>query len=101
MKDKFLPIGTIVLLKDATKKVMITSYLIFAKGQGNDKKMYDYGGCPYPEGIIESNFAVGFDHSKIEKVIHMGYTDDESKALNQALLDSEKEIKEKFAEAQE
>lgn len=100
MKDKFLPIGTVVLLKGATKKVMITSYLIFAKGENAEKKMYDYGGCPYPEGIIESNFAVGFDHEKIEKVIHMGYTDDEGKDLNKALLDSEKEIKEKFAESE-
>ena len=49
MKEKFLPIGTVVLLKDATKKVMITSYLIFAKGDQEEKNMYDYGGCPYPE----------------------------------------------------
>ena len=28
-KEKFLPIGSIVLLKGATKKVMITSYLMY------------------------------------------------------------------------
>ena len=100
MKEKFLPIGTVVLLKDATKKVMITSYLIFAKGDQEEKKMYDYGGCPYPEGIIESNFAVGFNHDKIEKVIHLGYVDEDAKKLKQALLDSENEIKEKFAESE-
>ena len=65
-----------------------------------DKKMYDYGGCPYPEGIIESNFAVGFNHDKIEEVIHLGYVDEDAKKLKQALLDSENEIKEKFAESE-
>lgn len=97
MNEKFLPIGTVVLLKGATKKVMITSYLIFAKGQDEKKKMYDYGGCPYPEGIVESNYAVGFDHDKIEKVIHLGYSDEEEKELNKLLLNSETELKNKFA----
>ena len=100
MKEKFLPIGTVVLLKGATKKVMITSYLIFAKGQDEEKKIYDYGGCPYPEGIIESNYAIGFDHEKIEEVVHLGYSDEDCKNLNQALIDSETEIKEKFAESE-
>ena len=96
MKEKLLPIGSIVLLKGATKKVMITSYLIFSKGENDEKKMFDYGGCPYPEGIIESNFAVGFDHEKIEKVFHIGYEDEEAKALNKLLKESEKQLKDKF-----
>ena len=28
MQEKFLPIGTIVILKNGTKKIMITSYLV-------------------------------------------------------------------------
>lgn len=96
MKDKFLPIGSVVLLKGATKKVMITSYLIFAKGQDEEKKMFDYGGCSYPEGVIESNFAVGFDHEKIDKVIHLGYSDEDCKKLNKLLLESEEDLKAKF-----
>ena len=99
MKERFLPIGTVVLLKGATKKLMITSYLIFTKGEKEDKVMYDYGACPYPEGIIESNFAVGFNHDKIDKVIHMGYLDEEGKDLNKVLLESEDEIKAKFEES--
>lgn len=95
-KEKFLPIGTLVLLKDAKKKVMITSYLIFSKGENDEKKIFDYGGCPYPEGIVESNFAVGFNHDKIDKVLHVGYEDEESKALNKLLKDSEKQLRETF-----
>lgn len=99
MNEKFLPIGTIVLLKDATKKVMITSYLIFAKGQEEERKMFDYGGCPYPEGIVESNFAVGFNHDKIDKVLHMGFSDQEQKDLNKILVESEEQLREKFNQA--
>ena len=29
-KDKYLPVGTVVLLKGGNKRVMITSYLIFS-----------------------------------------------------------------------
>ena len=96
MNEKYLPIGTVVLLKGAEKKVMITSYLIFTNGE--DKKMFDYGGCTYPEGVIESNYTVGFNHNEIDKVIHLGYIDDEQKTLNKTLLDSEEELKKKIKE---
>jgi hypothetical protein len=97
MKEKYLPIGTVVLLKGGTKKVMITSYLIFSTGKDTkEKKMFDYGGCPYPEGIIESNYAVGFDHAQIDKIIHLGYEDEDQKKLNDALLKTGEEIKTKF-----
>ena len=85
MKDeKFLPIGTIVFLKNGSRKVMITSYLIISGGKDKSKeqKMFDYGGCPYPVGIIESNCAIGFNHDQIDRIVHMGHIDDEHKELN-------------------
>lgn len=91
MNEKYLPIGTVVLLKGGDKKVMITSYLIFTNGE--DKKMFDYGGCTFPEGIIESNYAVGFNHNEIEKVVHLGLVDDEQKKFNETIIQSEAEIK--------
>jgi len=96
MQEKFLPIGTVVLLKNGTKKVMITSYLIFSKGDSETKKMYDYGGCPFPEGIIESDRAVGFDHAQIEKVVHMGHEDEEQKKLKEILNKTSEEVRKKF-----
>lgn len=86
-EEKFLPIGTIVMLKNGTRKVMITSYLIITGGQAQTKeqKMFDYGGCPYPAGIIESSYAVGFNHNQIEKVVHMGHIDEEQKELSEIL----------------
>lgn len=96
MNDKYLPIGSVVLLKGGEKKVMITSYLIFSNGDSSEKKMYDYGGCAFPEGIIESNYAVGFNHDQIDKVIHMGLVNDESQELNAILRETADEIREKF-----
>lgn len=93
-EERFLPIGTIVLLKNGTRKVMITSYLIISGGKDKEEqKMYDYGGCPYPAGIIESSYAVGFNHDQIEKVVHMGHVDEEQKELNEILNKNYKDFK--------
>lgn len=100
MKDRFLPIGTVVLLKDGKKNVMITSYLIFAKGESKEKKLFDYGGCTFPEGIIESNYAVGFNHDQIEKVVHMGLENNDQKKLSDTLNTNYDEIKKKFADGE-
>ena len=53
MKERFLPIGSVVLLKGGKKEVMITSYCIFptniqivdGKAVKPERKMYEYGGC--------------------------------------------------------
>ena len=37
-EERFLPIGTIVILKNGTRKVMITSYLIISGGKDKDKE---------------------------------------------------------------
>ena len=85
-KEKYLPIGTVVLLKGGNKRVMILSYLIFSNGNDKKKVMYDYGGCTFPEGVMDSKTAVGFNHADIEEIVHMGLEDDkEFKELNDAL----------------
>lgn len=104
MKDKFLPIGTVVMLKNGTKEVMITSYLVFPKGteiqDGKEvkpkKKMYDYGGCTFPEGIINSDISLVFNHSQISKIIHMGYQNDSQTRFSALLNDKCDEIKDRY-----
>lgn len=96
-KEKYLPIGTVVLLKGGNKKVMILSYLIFSNGDEKDKKMFDYGACYFPEGVMDSNTAIGFNHSQIEEIIHLGLEDDkEYKQLNDALSKFGEDMKEEF-----
>ncbi len=107
MKERFLPIGTVVLLKGAKKELMITSYCIFPTGKqikegkevDAEQKMYEYGGCPYPEGILDSNMINAFDHNQIEKVLHMGYESDKQKELSKILNGGYEIYKKKYEEA--
>lgn len=93
MKERFLPIGTVLLLKGGKKEVMITSYCIFpAKVQKPNgeaieggPKLYEYGGCVYPEGILDSNMACAFNHDQIEKIVYLGYESEQQKELSKIL----------------
>ncbi len=71
--DKYLPIGSIVLLKDAKKRMMITGFAIKTKDSGND--VFDYMGCLYPEGILSLNKVLLFNHDQIDKIFYIGFTD--------------------------
>ena len=108
MKERFLPIGTVVLLKGAKKELMITSYCIFPTGteinkEGKEEKaaqkMYEYGGCPYPEGVLDSNTINAFNHNQIDKVLYMGYETDSQKELSKVLNGGYEIYKKKFEEA--
>lgn len=74
MKE-LLPIGTVVILKDGTKKVMITGY---KSKTPDDVKVYDYNGCIFPEGFIENVYCL-FNQNEIEEVFYRGLENDESK----------------------
>lgn len=104
MKERFLPIGTVVMLNGGKKEVMITSYCIFptngtvkdGKEIVNEKKMYEYGGCIYPEGMINSNLICAFNHDQIAEVLYMGYETDKQKELSKVMNDGYEKYKEKY-----
>ena len=92
--EKYLPIGSVVLLKNGTKELMITSYCIMPKGDVYDKggkidydkeKIIDYGACIYPEGILDSDSIIGFNHDNIDKVVFKGYETEASKEFSKLL----------------
>ncbi len=85
MKEKYLPIGTVALLKGGKKRVMITGFCAIA--QEDQGKVYDYSGCIYPEGFITSNQVCLFNHDQIEKIFHVGLEDDEEKEFKAKLND--------------
>lgn len=80
MKEKFLPIGSVLLLKGATKKVMITGYC--SAIPENPEKTYDYVGCLFPEGNLAGSDVVLFDHEQIGTIVHSGLVDEEFNTLN-------------------
>lgn len=85
MKDtsRLLPIGSVVLLNNGTKKIMITGFYSIAAN--NKDKVFDYCGCLFPEGVISSEQNLLFDHSQIVKVCYMGYKSDEEKEFKSKL----------------
>ena len=83
MKEKYLPIGTIVLLNGGTKKIMITGFCAVA--ENNPNKMYDYRGCPFPEGVLETTGVALFNHNQIKEICHIGFENQESIDLSDKL----------------
>ena len=71
MKNLF-PIGTVVLLKGAGKRIMI--YGRFQVDAGTDET-FDYIGCYYPEGLQSSSELLLFNHEEIELLYFIGFQD--------------------------
>lgn len=88
MKEKYLPIGTIIVRKGNNKKYMITGYSpVIYNGKLNT---YDYSSCPYPEGLLLKNQDAYFNHDEIEKIEFLGYEGMEYKQfLKSFILDEE------------
>ncbi|AFQ16743.1 MULTISPECIES: DUF4176 domain-containing protein [Bacillus] len=78
-KEKFLPNGSIVLLKGGTKKIVI--YGRKQKLMVKEPVMYDYIGCFYPEGYINPEYTFVFNHEDIEEIIFVGFIDEEEEAF--------------------
>ena len=70
--NELLPIGSIVLLEGAEKKLMI-----FGVGQTQleENKDFDYIGVVYPEGNMGEGSQFLFNHSDIEEIVFRGYED--------------------------
>lgn len=71
-KTPYLPIGSVVLLKNGKKRVMIYGRKIKER---DGEKVYDYLGCLYPEGALDSQSVIVFDHEQIQMVYFIGFQD--------------------------
>ena len=74
MENKRLPMGTVLLLKESTKRIMVTGY--YQRTRDSDK-LWDYAGCLFPEGFVAADKIFLFDDEQIEKVYAYGYQDQE------------------------
>ena len=82
MKE-FLPLGSIVILKEGEKAIMIYGRKQIHAESGEE---FDYVACLYPEGNINDEFTYLFNHDQINEVIHTGYSDDDDKAFVEEVL---------------
>lgn len=69
--QRYLPIGSVIKLKDIEKRIMICGWFQ-VKEDGTE---YDYSGCMFPEGIINSDELVLFNDTDVETVFFIGMQD--------------------------
>lgn len=83
--DKYLPIGSVVLLKGGNQPLMIYAREVyFETGETRD-----YMSVLYPFGYVDDEGVYSFDHSEIEKVLFVGYVDENEEKVNEYLLERE------------
>jgi hypothetical protein len=80
MYEGLLPIGTVVLLKESTKRIMIIGV---CQKQANIEEniIWDYAACVYPEGYLGIDQTYLFNEDQIERVYAIGYQDEEQFAF--------------------
>lgn len=82
IKD-LLPIGSIVLLENGEKRLMING-IMQSEANGTGKE-YDYLGVLYPEGHIGDQFQYLFNHEDIQEIVFRGFEDSERAAFLEKL----------------
>lgn len=73
-----MPIGSVVRLKEANKKLMIIGIKQMNAEKGTVK---DYIGVMYPEGYLNREVFFTFDEDDIEETIFEGYCSEEQKTF--------------------
>lgn len=72
--NEYLALGSLVQLKTNKLKVLIIGVC-----QKSNNKSYDYAGCAHPFGYTSSENIILFNKNEIDKVLHEGYFDDDTK----------------------
>ena len=90
---QYLPIGSVVSLKNNEngQKILITSRVPILEIR-NKVGYFDYGGCPFPQGEMESNFY--FNDEDIKKVDFYGFTDKHEDQIQIKIEDGKKTFRE-------
>lgn len=70
MEMQLLPIGSVITLNEAKKKLMVIGILVTEEESG---KIYDYLGIPYPEGFIDNETMFLFMHRDIMSIDFLGF----------------------------
>ena len=78
---KLLPIGSVVLLKNGRKKLVVMGILQAKTQKDGTVKGYDYLGVPYPEGYVGPESGLLFHHEDIQEMVFTGYQNRERELL--------------------
>ena len=75
MSEQLLPIGSVITLDGAQKKLMIIGASVRVE---ETNTTYDYIGLPFPEGYIDSEKMFLFYGKDIKEVHFLGYVNAET-----------------------
>lgn len=96
--EELLPIGSVVLLKNAQKKIVIMGLLQTKHTENGRNITYDYMGVPYPEGYMGRETGLLFNHENVQEVVFTGFVNEERetfiKVIQQILDHTEKIVSE-------
>lgn len=81
MLKGLLPIGSVVLVGNSKKKVMIVG--VCQKGGSTEQKLWDYAGVIFPEGYLDSQKMFLFNNEQITQIYALGYQDAEQMAFKE------------------
>ena len=73
----FFSLGTIVELKKGVKVMIIGYYPLLIE----KKKIYDYLGCYYPYGVLDSSKSISFNQIDVKKIIWERKLDEDMKSV--------------------
>jgi len=82
MRD-YLPIGTVVILNDGEKTIMIYGR---RQTHTDTNVEYDYVACLYPEGNLNEDFTYLFNHDQIQEVLFTGFVNDDERRFLKSLV---------------
>lgn len=82
----FLPLGSVVIVRGSTKKLMVIARAVAIPQEGA-LRYYDYGACLYPEGLLEDRLAY-FNHEGVQKVVFRGFENDENELILETLREN-------------
>ncbi len=81
---RWLPIGSVVNVRESAIKFMIISRgLLIAQNEG-EGAYYDYGGCAYPQGLINEQIMY-FNSEDITEVLFRGFENEYERRLQNNL----------------
>ena len=71
-----LPIGSVVLLKEDTHRLMIIGHCVVK--ENDQSKVYDYSACEFPEGFQDGDHVYMFNSDQIDFVDCIGFIDEKA-----------------------
>lgn len=86
---KYLPLGSVVLLKGATKRLMIAGRM---QRQAGETQIFDYCGYIFPEGMLSPKEMCLFNNEDIAQVHFIAAQDADELKMQQFLAKRAEEI---------